>query len=59
MQEYKRRRYIIAGDIQGSRLLGMVLSEYMKEHPDYYEKIICTYRIGENAKLRVKKWFEK
>ena len=23
----------------------MVLGEYMKEHPDYYKKIICAYRI--------------
>lgn len=42
------RPYIIAGDSQGSRLLGMVLGEYMGVHTDYYENMICAYRIGDS-----------
>lgn len=42
------RPYIIAGDSQGSRLLGMVLGEYMGVHPDFYENMICAYRIGDS-----------
>ena len=34
------RPYILAGHAQGSRLCYMVLSEYMKEHPDYYKRIL-------------------
>lgn len=41
------RPWIIAGHSQGSRLLGMVLGEYMAEHPDYYARMICAYRIGD------------
>jgi len=41
------RPYILAGDSQGSRLLGMVLGEYMKVHPEHYERMICAYRIGD------------
>ncbi len=42
------RPYIIAGDSQGSRLLGMVLGEYMRVHPEYYAQMICAYRIGDS-----------
>ena len=43
------RPWIIAGHSQGSRLLGMVLGEYMAEHPDYYARMICAYRIGDGG----------
>lgn len=41
------RPWMIAGHSQGSRLIGMVLGEYMKEHPDYYARMICAYRVGD------------
>jgi len=41
------RPWVIAGHSQGSRLLGMVLGEYMGEHLDYYERMICAYRVGD------------
>jgi hypothetical protein len=28
-------------------MLGMVLGEYMREHPDYYAKMVVAYRIGD------------
>ena len=42
------RPYFLAGHSQGSRLSYMVLSEYMKEHPDYYENMIAAYCIGDS-----------
>ena len=42
------RPFILAGSSQGSRLLGMVLGEYMQEHPDYYKGMICAYRLGDS-----------
>lgn len=41
------RPFILAGHSQGSRLIGMVLAEYMIEHPDRYERMIAAYRIGD------------
>jgi len=41
------RPWMIAGHSQGSRMLGMVVGEYMREHPDYYARMICAYRIGD------------
>lgn len=41
------RPYFFAGHSQGSRLCYMVLSEYMKEHPEYYENMIAAYCIGD------------
>ena len=42
------RPYFLAGHSQGSRLSYMVLSEYMKEHPDYYANMIAAYCIGDS-----------
>ena len=42
------RPYFLAGHSQGSRLCYMVLSEYMKEHPDYYANMIAAYCIGDS-----------
>ncbi|MCR5087991.1 MAG: DUF3089 domain-containing protein, partial [Oscillospiraceae bacterium] len=42
------RPYFLAGHSQGSRLCYMVLSEYMKEHPDYYAKMIAAYCLGDS-----------
>ena len=41
------RPYIMAGHSQGSRLCYMVLSEYVKEHPDYYKNMIADYCLGD------------
>lgn len=40
------RDFILAGHSQGSNLLLYVLSEYMKEHPDIYSRMIAAYVIG-------------
>ena len=40
------RSYFLAGHSQGSKLCYMVLEEYMKEHPEYYENMIAAYCIG-------------
>lgn len=37
------RPYILAGHSQGSRMCYMVLSRYMKEHPEYYANMIAAY----------------
>jgi len=42
------RPYFLAGHSQGSRLSYMVLSEYMKEHPEYYANMIAAYCIGDS-----------
>lgn len=38
--------FILAGHSQGSQILTMILSDYMKEHPEYYERMIAAYVIG-------------
>lgn len=40
------RPFILAGHSQGSNMLLFVLSEYMKEHPEYYERMVAAYVIG-------------
>lgn len=50
------RPYFLAGHSQGSRLCYIVLSEYMKEHPDYYENMIAAYCIGDSL---TKKYLEE
>ncbi len=42
------RPYFLAGHSQGSRLSYMVLSEYMKEHPDRYANMIAAYCLGDS-----------
>ena len=42
------RPYFLAGHSQGSRLCYTVLSEYMKEHPDYYANMIAAYCLGDS-----------
>ena len=42
------RPYFLAGHSQGSRLCYIVLSEYMKEHPDYYSNMIAAYCLGDS-----------
>ena len=38
--------FILAGHSQGSQILTMILSDYMKEHPEYYKNMIAAYVIG-------------
>ena len=40
------RPFILAGHSQGSNLLVYLLSEYMKEHPKVYDRMIAAYVIG-------------
>ncbi len=40
------RPFILAGHSQGSNMLLFVLSEYMKEHPDIYKRMVAAYVIG-------------
>ena len=46
------RPWIVAGHSQGSRMLGIMLGEYMREHPAYYERMIAAYRIGDGLTRR-------
>ncbi len=46
------RPYFLAGHSQGSRLCFMVLSEYMKEHPDRYANMIAAYCLGDSLTKR-------
>jgi len=40
------RPFILAGHSQGSNVLLYLLSEYMKEHPKVYDRMIAAYVIG-------------
>lgn len=40
------RPFIFASHSQGSSMLRVILSEYMKAHPEYYERMIAAYGIG-------------
>ncbi|MBR1693704.1 MAG: DUF3089 domain-containing protein [Lachnospiraceae bacterium] len=40
------RPFILAGHSQGSAMVRIVLKEYMRAHPEYYERMIAAYVIG-------------
>lgn len=40
------RPFILAGHSQGSQMMTYVLSEYMGEHPEYYERMVAAYALG-------------
>lgn len=40
------RPFLLAGHSQGSNMLLFVLSEYMKEHPERYQRMVAAYVIG-------------
>ena len=42
------RPFFLAGHSQGSRLCYIALSEYFKEHPDYYANMIAAYCLGDS-----------
>ncbi len=40
------RPFILAGHSQGSNILVFLLSDYMKQHPDVYKRMVAAYVIG-------------
>ncbi len=40
------RPFILAGHSQGSIMTRIILGEYMKVHPEYYERMVAAYVIG-------------
>jgi len=40
------RPFILAGHSQGSNMMMYLLSEYMQEHPEIYERMVAAYIIG-------------
>ena len=40
------RPFIIAGHSQGSAMTKLVLKNYFKDHPEYYERMVAAYVIG-------------
>lgn len=40
------RPYVLAGHSQGACLLVYVLTEYMKLHPEYYDRMVAAYCVG-------------
>ena len=40
------RPFIIAGHSQGSAITLLVLKNYFKEHPDYYQRMVAAYVVG-------------
>ena len=40
------RPFILAGHSQGSQMMTYVLTEYMEEHPEYYERMVAAYALG-------------
>ena len=40
------RPFIIAAHSQGTAITKLVLKNYFKEHPDYYERMVAAYLIG-------------
>ena len=40
------RPFVIAGHSQGSAILRLVLKNYFKAHPDYYQRMVAAYAIG-------------
>ena len=40
------RPFILAGHSQGSAICSLVLENFFKEHPEYYERMVAAYVIG-------------
>ncbi len=40
------RPFILAGHSQGSAICTLVLQNYFKDHPDYYDRMVAAYVIG-------------
>lgn len=50
------RPYFLAGHSQGGMMIYIILSEYMAEHPEYYENMVAAYMLG-NAPTKA--WLEE
>ena len=50
------RPFILAGHSQGSTMTMLVLGEYMKAHPEYYERMVAAYPIGFSV---TQKWLDE
>jgi uncharacterized protein YceK len=49
LQHYnKGRPFILVGHSQGSAVLKLLLSDYMKSHPDVYKRMIAAYVVGQS-----------
>jgi len=44
----KGRPFILVGHSQGSAVLKLLLSDYMKSHPDVYKRMIAAYVVGQS-----------
>ena len=42
----KGRPFIVAGHSQGAMMTLIILEDYMKRHPEYYERMVAAYVIG-------------
>ena len=42
------RPFILAGHSQGAAVLKYILSDYMKDHPDVYRRMIAAYVVGQS-----------
>ena len=40
------RPFVLAGHSQGSCMISYIMTEYMKLHPDYYDRMIAAYCVG-------------
>jgi len=49
------RPFIFAGHSQGSYIIKMILSDYMKAHPEYLKRMVVAYAIGCSC---TKEWFK-
>lgn len=43
------RPFVLAGHSQGSMMLQLILGEYLEDHPEYYERMVAAYMIGNAA----------
>ncbi len=49
LQHYNNGRpFILVGHSQGSAVLKYLLSDYMKEHPDVYKRMVAAYVVGQS-----------
>lgn len=42
----KGKPFILAGHSQGGQIVTIILSDYMKKHPEYYQRMVVAYAIG-------------
>jgi len=49
------RPFVLASHSQGTSMMKTVMSEYMKEHPEYLERMVAAYLVGFNI---TQKWLD-